>query len=152
MAMFTVLVHTLGDPPRMLIFVTHLHDCMVTVASTLCMLMFCLVPLQELTADKLGFAKSVREVGYGTTKDRSIIIEGCPNLSAVTIWVRGGNKMVLDEVRRSLHDALCVARNLVRHKGVERGDSILPVPWLQLVHSRLLAVIWPSSTHCPCNL
>lgn len=69
--------------------------------------------LQELTPDKLGFAKSVREVGYGTTKDRSIIIEGCPNLSAVTIWVRGGNKMVLDEVRRSLHDALCVARNLV---------------------------------------
>lgn len=56
----------------------------------------------------------MREVGYGTTKDRSIIIEGCPNLSAVTIWVRGGNKMVLDEVRRSLHDALCVARNLVR--------------------------------------
>src|SRR5689334_4904956 len=62
--------------------------------------------VQELTPDKLGFAKSVREVGYGTTKDRSIIIEGCPNLSAVTIWVRGGNKMVLDEVRRSLHDAL----------------------------------------------
>jgi chaperonin GroEL (HSP60 family) len=32
----------------------------------------------------------------------------------VTIWVRGGNRMVLDEVRRSLHDALCVARNLVQ--------------------------------------
>jgi T-complex protein 1 subunit epsilon len=73
----------------------------------------CLHRLQELTPDKLGFAKCVREVGYGTTKDRSIIIEGCPNLSAVTIWVRGGNRMVLDEVRRSLHDALCVARNLV---------------------------------------
>lgn len=70
-------------------------------------------PPQELSPDKLGFAKCVREVGYGTTKDRSIIIEGCPNLSAVTIWVRGGNRMVLDEVRRSLHDALCVARNLV---------------------------------------
>jgi len=60
-------------------------------------------------------------VGYGTTKDRSIIIEGCPNLSAVTIWVRGGNKMVLDEVRRSLHDALCVARNLVRHTPADTG-------------------------------
>lgn len=82
---------------------------------------------QELTPDKLGFAKSVREVGYGTTKDRSIIIEGCPNLSAVTIWVRGGNKMVLDEVRRSLHDALCVARNLVshiRHCWQRRGCSV----------------------------
>jgi chaperonin GroEL (HSP60 family) len=78
---------------------------------------------QELTPDKLGFAKSVREVGYGTTKDRSIIIEGCPNLSAVTIWVRGGNKMVLDEVRRSLHDALCVARNLVRDNSIVYGGG-----------------------------
>eukprot|EP00878_Enallax_costatus_P021356 GHUV01022605.1.p1 GENE.GHUV01022605.1~~GHUV01022605.1.p1 ORF type:complete len:471 (+),score=91.86 GHUV01022605.1:319-1731(+) len=78
---------------------------------------------EELSPDKLGFAKSVREVGYGTTKDRSIIIEGCPNLSAVTIWVRGGNRMVLDEVRRSLHDALCVARNLVRDNSIVYGGG-----------------------------
>ncbi len=58
--------------------------------------------LQELTPDKLGFAKSVREVGFGTTKDHSIIVEGCPNLSAVTLFVRAGNKMVLDEVGGSM--------------------------------------------------
>lgn len=84
----------------------------------------CLAPApvpQELSAEKLGFAKTVREVGFGTTKDRSIIIEGCPNLSAVTIWVRGGNRMVLDEVRRSLHDALCVARNLVSRSSLLGG-------------------------------
>uniref|UniRef100_A0A383W8E2 T-complex protein 1 subunit epsilon n=1 Tax=Tetradesmus obliquus TaxID=3088 RepID=A0A383W8E2_TETOB len=78
---------------------------------------------EELSPDKLGFAKCVREVGYGTTKERSIIIEGCPNLSAVTIWVRGGNRMVLDEVRRSLHDALCVARNLVRDNSIVYGGG-----------------------------
>jgi hypothetical protein len=27
-----------------------------------------------------------------------IIVEGCPNLKAVTLFVRGGNKMVIDEV------------------------------------------------------
>ncbi len=54
--------------------------------------------------------ESVRELSFGTTKDRMLVIEGCPNLKAVTIFVRGGNKMVLDEVKRSLHDALCVAR------------------------------------------
>eukprot|EP00877_Chromochloris_zofingiensis_P009354 jgi/Chrzof1/4672/Cz14g22090.t1 len=78
---------------------------------------------QELTPDKLGSAASVREVGFGTTKDRNIIIEGCPNLSAVTIFVRGGNKMVLDEVKRSLHDALCVARNLVRDNRIVYGGG-----------------------------
>lgn len=35
---------------------------------------------EELTPDKLGFAASVREVGFGTTKDRMLIIEGCPNM------------------------------------------------------------------------
>jgi hypothetical protein len=55
--------------------------------------------VQELTPEKLGGAASVREISFGTTKDHMIVIEGCPNLKAVTIFVRGGNKMVLDEVR-----------------------------------------------------
>ena len=59
-------------------------------------------------------AGSVREMTFGTTKDRMLVIEGCPNSRAVTLFVRGGNKMILDETKRSLHDALCVARNLVR--------------------------------------
>ena len=47
----------------------------------------------ELSKDKLGFAKSVREISFGTTKDKMLVIEGCPNLKAVTIFVRGGNKV-----------------------------------------------------------
>jgi T-complex protein 1 subunit epsilon len=78
---------------------------------------------QELTADKLGFAKSVKEIGFGTTKDKMLVIEGCPNLKAVTVFVRGGNRMVLDEVKRSLHDAICVARNLVRDNHVVYGGG-----------------------------
>jgi T-complex protein 1 subunit epsilon len=50
-----------------------------------------------------------------------LVIEGCPNLKAVTIFVRGGNKMVLDEIKRSLHDAICVARNLVRDNSIIYG-------------------------------
>ena len=60
-----------------------------------------------------GWVVQVREISFGTTKDHMLVIEGCPNSSAVTIFVRGGNKMILDETKRSLHDALCVARNLV---------------------------------------
>ena len=43
-----------------------------------------------------------------------LLIEGCKNLKAVTLFVRGSNKVVLEETKRSIHDALCVARNLVR--------------------------------------
>ena len=77
----------------------------------------------ELSPDKLGSAASVREIGFGTTRDRMLVIEGCPNSSAVTIFVRGGNKMILEETKRSLHDALCVARNLVRDNRIVYGGG-----------------------------
>eukprot|EP00976_Prorocentrum_cordatum_P114068 1195797-Prorocentrum_minimum.AAC.11 len=68
----------------------------------------------------LGFSQAgcVREVAFGNTKDRMLYIEKCKNSKAVTIFVRGGNKMMLDETKRSLHDAICVARNLIRNNQV----------------------------------
>jgi T-complex protein 1 subunit epsilon len=50
---------------------------------------------QELSADKLGYAGLVRELNFGTTKDRMLVIEECHNSKAVTIFLRGGTKMVL---------------------------------------------------------
>ena len=63
------------------------------------------------------------QVSFGTTKDKMLVIEGCPNTKSVTIFVRGGNKMVLDEIKRSLHDAICVARNLVRDNSIIYGGG-----------------------------
>eukprot|EP00192_Tetraselmis_astigmatica_P002840 CAMPEP_0117669268 /NCGR_PEP_ID=MMETSP0804-20121206/12031_1 /TAXON_ID=1074897 /ORGANISM="Tetraselmis astigmatica, Strain CCMP880" /LENGTH=556 /DNA_ID=CAMNT_0005477293 /DNA_START=50 /DNA_END=1718 /DNA_ORIENTATION=- len=77
----------------------------------------------ELSSNKLGFAGSVKEISFGTTKDRMLVIEDCPHSKAVTIFVRGGNKMILDETKRSLHDALCVARNLVRSNKIVYGGG-----------------------------
>ena len=48
----------------------------------------------ELSAEKLGHAGIVRELNFGTTKDKMLVIEGCKNTKAVTIFLRGGNKMV----------------------------------------------------------
>lgn len=47
----------------------------------------------ELTEAKLGKAGAVREVHFGTTKERMLVIEDCSNSSAVTVLVRGGNKV-----------------------------------------------------------
>jgi T-complex protein 1 subunit epsilon len=77
----------------------------------------------ELTPDKLGTAGSVREISFGTTKDRMLVIEQCKNTRAVTIFIRGGNKMICEEAKRSIHDALCVIRNLVRDNRVVYGGG-----------------------------
>ena len=34
-----------------------------------------------------------------------------------------GNKMMIDETKRSIHDALCVARNLIRNKSIVYGGG-----------------------------
>lgn len=49
---------------------------------------------EELASAKLGTAGLVKEVSFGTTKDRMLVIEECANTRAVTAFVRGGNKMV----------------------------------------------------------
>lgn len=78
---------------------------------------------QELSTEKLGKAGLVREISFGTTKDRMLVIEECHNSKAVTIFLRGGTKMIVDEAKRSMHDALCAVRNLVRDNRIVYGGG-----------------------------
>merc|ERR1719201_951897 len=78
---------------------------------------------KELTNAKLGFAGSIREVEFGNERDRMMIIEGCKNSKSVTVFIRGGNKMICDEAKRSLHDAMCVVRNLIKNNRVVYGGG-----------------------------
>jgi len=54
-----------------------------------------IVPRFELLApEKLGKAGKAREIVFGTTNDRMTLLENCARSKAVTIFIRGGNKMV----------------------------------------------------------
>ncbi len=78
---------------------------------------------EELTPEKLGKAGIVRELSFGTTKDKMLVIEECLNTRAVTIFIRGGNKMIVEEAKRSIHDAICVIRNLVKDNRIVYGGG-----------------------------
>lgn len=69
---------------------------------------------EELTPEKLGTAGTVRELSFGTGQDKMLVIEDCTNSRAVTILLRGGNQMIIDEAKRSVHDAICVVRSLIK--------------------------------------
>lgn len=60
---------------------------------------------EDLTPEKLGKAGIVREITFGTTRDKMLVIEECANSRAVTIFVRGSNKMVRDTLLL-LHDSV----------------------------------------------
>merc|ERR1712166_223794 len=77
----------------------------------------------ELSEDKLGRAGRVKEISFGTTKDRMLIISECAKSKACAILVRAGNKRMVDEAIRSVHDATCVVRNLIRDNRIVYGGG-----------------------------
>ncbi|TNJ29559.1 TCP-1 chaperonin subunit epsilon [Giardia muris] len=82
---------------------------------------------EDLTPEKLGYAGCVREVSLGTSSDKIIVMEGLKTpigpYNVSTVFIRGGNTMILEEARRSLHDAMCVVRNLIRDPRVIYGGG-----------------------------
>ncbi|KAK6464695.1 T-complex protein 1 epsilon subunit [Scheffersomyces coipomensis] len=78
---------------------------------------------EDLTADKLGTAGVIRELEFGTTRDRMLVIEDCSNTKAVTCFIRGSNEMIAAEGIRALHDSICVVRNLIRDSRVVYGGG-----------------------------
>lgn len=78
---------------------------------------------EELTPDKLGKAGLVREMSFGTAKEKMLVIEECLNSKAVTILLRGGNQMIIEEAKRSIHDAICVVRSLIRDSRIVYGGG-----------------------------
>jgi archaeal chaperonin len=77
--------------------------------------------LDDLKSSDLGYAKIVEE--KKVADDKMVFIEGCKNPKAVTILVRGGSERIVDEAERSLHDALCVVRDVIREPLVVAGGG-----------------------------
>ena len=79
--------------------------------------------IDQFTKDKLGTAELVEEVSAGSDK-KVIKVTGCPSQNrTVSILVRGSNQLVLEEAERSLHDALCVVRALVKERSLVPGGA-----------------------------
>eukprot|EP01120_Amphizonella_sp_Union-15-10_P001605 TRINITY_DN11761_c0_g1_i1.p1 TRINITY_DN11761_c0_g1~~TRINITY_DN11761_c0_g1_i1.p1 ORF type:complete len:535 (+),score=130.19 TRINITY_DN11761_c0_g1_i1:66-1670(+) len=78
---------------------------------------------EDIKPEKLGKAALVTERSFGTTKDRVIVIQQTQHSRAVSIFVRGGNKMIIEEAKRSIHDALCVVRNLIKDNRIVYGGG-----------------------------
>lgn len=78
---------------------------------------------EEITPEKLGKAGCIKEISFGTSNDKVILIEDCSISKAVTILVRGGSRTICDEARRCIHDALCVVRNMIKNPNIIAGGG-----------------------------
>ena len=77
--------------------------------------------LNDITPEKLGFAGLVEE--RKIMNDSWIFIEECKDPKSVVILIRGGTELIIDEVERAIHDALCVTRNVVEDEKIVGGGG-----------------------------
>jgi thermosome len=77
--------------------------------------------LVEITKKDLGYAELVEERKIGD--DKMTFIEGCKDPRSVAILIRGGTERIVDEAERSLHDALCVVKDVVQEPKIVAGGG-----------------------------
>ncbi|KAJ1678526.1 T-complex protein 1 subunit delta [Spiromyces aspiralis] len=78
--------------------------------------------IESFTEDKLGYADLVEE--YESNGSRIVQISGIRNDGkTASVLVRGANNLIMDEAERSLHDALCVIRCLVKKRALIPGGG-----------------------------
>jgi len=77
--------------------------------------------LDDISASDLGSAEIVQQ--KKVESDKWVFIEGCKNPRSVTILIRGGSQRVVDEVDRSLHDALMVVKDVVEKPSIVAGGG-----------------------------
>ncbi|MEM0192607.1 MAG: thermosome subunit beta [Candidatus Korarchaeum sp.] len=86
------------------------------------------VNVKEISEKDLGFAELVEERRVG--EDKMVFVEGCKDPRAVSILIRGGEKQIIDEAERNLHDALSVVRNVIEDEKIVVGAG---AAWTDLV-------------------
>lgn len=80
--------------------------------------------VDSFSPEKLGSASLVEEISIAGSSSKVVKFTGIVNMGrTITVLMRGSNKLVLDEADRSLHDALCVVRSLVKKRFLISGGG-----------------------------
>ena len=77
--------------------------------------------LDDLYEKDLGTANLVEE--RKIEEDRWVFVEGCKHPKSVSLLLRGGSQKVVDEVERSVHDAIMVVRDVMEFPSIVAGGG-----------------------------
>jgi thermosome len=77
--------------------------------------------IQDLSKTDLGQAAMVEE--RKISEDNMTFVTGCKDAKAVSILIRGGTEHVVDEIERSLHDALSVVAVAIEDGKISTGGG-----------------------------
>ena len=77
--------------------------------------------LDDLSEKDLGSADLAQQ--KKVESDKWVFIEGCKHPQSVTLLIRGGSQRVIDEVDRSIHDALMVVKDVIEKPEIVAGGG-----------------------------
>ena len=77
--------------------------------------------LDDLSEKDLGYANLAYQ--KKVESDKWVFIEGCKHPQSVTLLIRGGSQRVIDEVDRSIHDALMVVKDVIEKPEIVAGGG-----------------------------
>lgn len=77
--------------------------------------------LDDLSEKDLGFSDLAHQ--KKVESDKWVFIEGCKHPQSVTLLIRGGSQRVIDEVDRSIHDALMVVKDVIEKPEIVAGGG-----------------------------
>jgi len=77
--------------------------------------------LEDLTENDLGSSEIVQQ--KKVESDKWVFVEGCRNPKSVSLLLRGGSQRVVDEVDRSMHDALMVVKDVIEKPAIVAGGG-----------------------------
>jgi T-complex protein 1 subunit gamma len=89
--------------------------------------------VEELTEHDIGTGAALFEIKK-IADEYFTYITGCPRGSACSLVLRGASKDTLNEMERNLHDAMCVARNIILEPRIVLGAAAIEMH----VSSRLM--------------
>ena len=80
--------------------------------------------IDHFSPEKMGSCGLAQEVTIAGSTSKVVKFTNIVNMGkTITILMRGSNRMVLDEADRSVHDALCVVRSLVKKRFLIGGGG-----------------------------
>ena len=77
--------------------------------------------LDDISEKDLGTSELVHQ--KKVESDKWVFVEGCRNPQSVTLLIRGGTQRVVDEVDRSIHDALMVVKDVIERPAIVAGGG-----------------------------
>lgn len=82
-----------------------------------------LTSVSDIQASDLGTCDEFEETQIGN--ERYNVFKGCPQAKTCTLVLRGGSIKIIDEIERSLHDAIMIAKRTIKNKQVVGGGGAI---------------------------